>query len=486
MTFSHLLSKTHVAALLLPLLGFLPQSLHAGAFVFAGEGNGLNIVSHPSGYGGNGGTVHVNVCMVETSPFADQVDTAVANAINTWNDMQAVTPNLESANVPSGQFDFESALLHEMGHCIGLAHPNVGVQDGVGAGERNYTNVGPGANNVFDFNDGADNLIGSNDDLRGDDNNLHWFRTADNNPFLVDATVDGSNFSRTLADLPVGQNFAENADRTVGAARGFPNTEAVMQQGQFSQEAQRQLQADDVSTRRFASSGVDRVAGNADDYSLKLVNLGQRPAGDPECDITIEFDNTTSFARCGLSGVLIAANNAEITSATTTYSASANWFFNDVANGPPPDADTDGMPDKYESENGLNPTADDRNGDVDMDGVSNIDEFSNGTLAGSPDSDSDGLGDAIDNDPLNDTNACVSDVTGPSGAMIFNDTAPSGMTTQCASESQITVDGSMILEEPDARLELFSPNVLVDSGVNVPIGTELDVNAVNPVPGAAQ
>ena len=150
------------------------------------------------------------------------------------------------------------------------------------------------------------------------------------------------------------------------------------------------------------------------------------------------------------------------------------------------DSDGDGIPDGYELNNGLDPNDDagdnGANGDLDMDGLPNIDEYDSGTAADSPDTDGDGLGDAIDRDSTSDTNACIDDNMGPAGAKAFDDTAMSGMTTQCGSESQITVRGTAILEVPDATLELFAPTVIFDTGFNVPLGTQLGVDSSDPTP----
>jgi len=142
-------------------------------------------------------------------------------------------------------------------------------------------------------------------------------------------------------------------------------------------------------------------------------------------------------------------------------------------------SDGDGIPDGYELNNGLDPNDDTGDngagGDLDMDGVTNIDEYNDGTGANNPDSDNDGLGGAIDAMPLNASNDCIDNSMGPAGAKEFNDTAVSGMTTQCGSESQITVRGTAILEMLDARLELFAPNVIFNINFNVTLGTELRV-----------
>lgn len=50
----------------------------------------------------------------------------------------------------------------------------------------------------------------------------------------------------------------------------------------------------------------------------------------------------------------------------------------------PVDTDNDGMPDTWETTNGLNPNSADGNGDVDIDGYTNVEEYINGTSPGIP------------------------------------------------------------------------------------------------------
>jgi len=57
------------------------------------------------------------------------------------------------------------------------------------------------------------------------------------------------------------------------------------------------------------------------------------------------------------------------------------------------DADHDGMDDAWETAHGLNPALNDRDGDLDQDGLSNLQEYVLGISANSADTDSDGLGD---------------------------------------------------------------------------------------------
>ncbi|MCB1097362.1 MAG: hypothetical protein KDN22_17455, partial [Verrucomicrobiae bacterium] len=63
---------------------------------------------------------------------------------------------------------------------------------------------------------------------------------------------------------------------------------------------------------------------------------------------------------------------------------------------PSVDSDEDGMPDAYEEAHGLDPDVDDTAGDLDGDGISNFDEFKNGTLPEETDSDGDGLDDPVE------------------------------------------------------------------------------------------
>jgi hypothetical protein len=301
----------------------------AGAFIFAGESNGVNTVTHPTGYFGSGGTLQVSVCIRPSSPNASQMEIPVQNAIHAWNTRAPVTGNVKlggSNDIPANLVDFESTVAHELGHCIGLAHPNLATESGLTGDNRNYTKSTDGSNNQFDINDGADNVIGSSDDVRGDDVNLHFFRKSDNNPFGIASTVDSTTYSRLLSDLPQGQSFATNADRTVAALLGVPNTEAVMQQGAFIDEDQRQLGHDDVATLLYGMAGLDEIAGNGDDYTLELTYAGLSP----NCDIVLAFDNgETGFAVCQVSGLSIGGtDHFRITSAESFFNTGFNWYFN--------------------------------------------------------------------------------------------------------------------------------------------------------------
>ena len=323
---------TCIAAAIALIGGSIVPAVYAGAFIFA-AGNGADIIAHPTGYTGAGGILPVNVCIVPSSPFATDMEVPVQNTINTLNKS---VPTIGNFNFTSGllgnEFDFESVALHEVGHCVGLAHPNLGSQTGLAAAETNFTNATPGTDNQFGLGAGADGVIGSSDDVRGDDENLHWFDMATNDPFAIQALVDATTFSRSLTDLPSGDLFATSADRDVGVLLGYANTEAVMQQGSFGGEAQRTLAADDVHTLQLGRTGLDMIAGTADDYTIDLRYQGITSTN---CDINIAFDATqTGFAVCQTNGSFINSTHIAITSANIFLNENFNWIFNQTSNMP--------------------------------------------------------------------------------------------------------------------------------------------------------
>ncbi len=308
-----------------------PSSAPAGSFIFAGEANGAAVVTHPIGYNGTGGTLNVSVCIDPTSPNAASMVQSVQNVVVAWNALSPTSPNLlfgGSNNIGASEIDFESTALHEVGHCLGLGHPNLSTESQLTGNDQNYTKSTDGADNTYDVNAGTDAVIGSSDDVRGDDVNLHWFRQSNDDPFTIAGVVDTSTYSRNVADLPSGHLFPTNADRTVATLLGYTNTEAVMQQGAFYDEDQRRLTTDDVATFRLGMTGLDLTAGTADDYTVNLTYAGLTAS----CNIVLDFDDAqTGFAQCNAGGAfLVNGQHVVITSARVYFNDGYNWFFNSV------------------------------------------------------------------------------------------------------------------------------------------------------------
>jgi len=325
------MSSRRVVALILFVMS--PVLAHAGAYIFAGEANGVDVITHPSPYTGAGGEVTVSVCIDPTSPNAAEMEFSVQNNIDVFNQMAPTRGNLKKGNnnnIPSGHIDFESVALHEIGHCLGLAHVNAASESGLSDNDRNYTKATDGVDNVFNVDPGLDGIIGSSDDVRGDDVNLHWFRMSNNDPFTIDTVVDSTTYSRNIADLPAGHSYVANADRDVSDLLGYIETEAVMQQGTFYDEAQRTLGHDDVATLRYAQSGLNEREGSGslswDNYSVVLEYGGISSSSN--CDISMKITNTSSLAFCSTGGVYMSSTHTRITTASIEFGDGFNWFFN--------------------------------------------------------------------------------------------------------------------------------------------------------------
>ncbi len=325
-----------------------PPKADAFAFSFASTLD-ANIVAHPRGYNGTGGLVTVTVGIDATSMDKGVSNTAlmatsVQNVVNTWNRLVPTTGNLiqDFTNIPVGAIDFETVLLHEMGHALGLAHPNMGSNSILNS---DYTFSLRGPNNVYEFAAGVDGVVGTRDDVRGDDVNLNYFRTSgtaadQNNPFTIDSVVDSTTYSRDLADLPAGDLYSATSSRQNASTLGLipDNTEAVLNQGSANNEVQRTLGHDDVAGLRYAQSGIDSIAGTADDYTLQLNYIGTVDVGG--ADIVIDFDNSkTNFAAAQTGGSIISVGahaDIQLTAGSIFFNDSANWHYNQVAAVPEP------------------------------------------------------------------------------------------------------------------------------------------------------
>ena len=113
-------NKSILSTLILFILISTPINFaFAFAFIFAGNANGINVVAHPIGYTGAGGTVTVTVGIDPTSNFSANMVIPVQNVVSIFNGLNSTTGNVSFGNIPAGDIDFESVLLHEMGHSLG-------------------------------------------------------------------------------------------------------------------------------------------------------------------------------------------------------------------------------------------------------------------------------------------------------------------------------------------------------------------------------
>lgn len=318
-------------------LGASSSVTSAGTFVdFA---NGQNRVVHGGSYNGTGGEIQVSVCLDPGAlPLSGDPTQAIRNVAAAFNQLTPTIGNI--ANHPDGGADFESVLLHEIGHCIGMDHMALGPSETNSTAALNYyANVFRGANGVFNVDAGADGVRGSRDDIRGDDVNRNWFRKNTNNPFEIPpATVDRNTYSTSLLDLPGGHNFVENSTSFGPCNGGQPNTSglrgiAPTQNTMFpvlcTNNVIRRLAPDDVATLRIARAGRDGIQGTADDYTLRLNYIGQSS----NCNIKIRFTNTAGFAFCQTQASGAPNGDFAVTSATTEFQNTVNWFYNQVPGG---------------------------------------------------------------------------------------------------------------------------------------------------------
>lgn len=291
------------------------SSAHAGRFIFGDT-------TYPIGYTGEGKTLDIKVCLAPGTP--SQVERPLRNAIARWNRLRPASTNIRDAILPNNKIDFESVALHELGHCIGLGHPNVG--SAVSGAAVGATAASKGSNNRYDLDPGFDGNYGTDDDVRGDDVNLHLFNRSNNNPFTLPPVIDGTTYSRDLAQLPSGDLFPVNARRGISAQFKSPNSEAVMQHDIYPGQVIRSIGQDDVATVRYAMAGIDETQGTADDYRINLTYGGVNN----DCDITLSYDNAeTAAASCVVSGQRRNGNRpVYLNKGSLYFNDEVDWFYN--------------------------------------------------------------------------------------------------------------------------------------------------------------
>ncbi len=424
----------------------LSPALWAGAYIFAGEANGVDAITHPAGYTGTGGVLNVGVCINPASDNAQALEIPTRNNIAVWNDLQPVASNLDPGAI-SG-LDVESVLLHEVGHCIGLAHVNAASESGLP--ENDYTKATDGANNVFDVDPGPDGVPGSADDIRGDDVNLHWFNPS-NDPFELPITtpVDTTVYERDSAFLPAGDNFAANASRELAADLGIAPAEAVMQQLTYGGETQRELISDGAVTIMLAASGVDETVNTGDEYQLVLTYEGITTGSN--CDINITMDTSPGFASCSVGGSFIGNGHVRITTANIHLGTNYNWFYNTELRGGGNAAPVAGDDAGSVNEDGsvdVAVLANDSDADGDTLNVSNVSNPPNGSASVNPD-------DTINYVPDPNYNGADSFSYTVSDGNGGSDSANVSMTVNPVNDAPVAVDDSGFTTPQDTPVDIY-------------------------------
>lgn len=313
----------------------------ATSFMIA-SGSNPEIVTHPPGYtGSESGEILIDVCLDPSMPAA--AETPTKNAIATFNRFLPTLGNRQSASavgIPNFRPDFESVLLHELGHCLGLGHNTLGPfeLDGSFSDSRLYFTISAaGANGNLEANAGPDFVRASRDDLRGDDVNLHWFRKGVNNPFAIPSgRIDRTTYGVLLADLPAGHHFVEAATAhdpcSPGTAastsflHGQPPTQSIMMPVICTNNVYRALAPSDVATWRVARAGADGdELAPSDNYRPLLRYVGVSNA----CTLRIRYQTGVGFAYCqfSFSG---SGNNRFILSGVASFEPppGVDWWFN--------------------------------------------------------------------------------------------------------------------------------------------------------------
>jgi len=136
-------------------------------------------------------------------------------------------------------------------------------------------------------------------------------------------------------------------------------------------------------------SPLSAIAGDGYPASLAAAQLANiHDVADGETLVTVGGELATLSARAGTVGSATASATLDSNGGMATFQQAPALTL--VA---PQDTDLDGMPDAWETANGLIVGVDDSAGNGDSDGLSNLEEYELGTDPGDADSDGDGLSD---------------------------------------------------------------------------------------------
>lgn len=195
---------------------------------------------------------------------------AVFDAEQTWDAENPQNGNIDYRGLPN-RYDFQSTALHELGHALGLNHPNYADRpaDINGTRSRRSPVHDFGTNRIDNLRPGNDQTWGTADDPGAVDDTV--LNVSPLSPYAPAGVVDWISVTRSLL-VPT---------REQALRRGFADTEAVMVQGTQAQERQRQLGYDDRQGLDALETGRDYLSRDAqsrlDDFDYQF-NLGDATA----------------------------------------------------------------------------------------------------------------------------------------------------------------------------------------------------------------
>lgn len=250
-------------------------SLFAGVFIGSNVAGGNSRNNHTYGYAQVDAALTVNIC-AEAS--AAGLVAEIQDAIDFWNARTPIENNCAGRCLLHGElagtglyYSRKLTLRHELGHCVfGLDESNDG-DTSFSALYREPT--------FTSLTAGTDGVEGSRDDVvspnPGGARILHWFRVADNDPYVRDGTdMNQTTFTRALSAInALGHKWPANGNREVGKLSYFGLTgrnHALMYGGGSPFTEVLSPIGDEVNMIEFASKGIDELAGGGDDYTVQL------------------------------------------------------------------------------------------------------------------------------------------------------------------------------------------------------------------------
>lgn len=170
-------------------------------------------------------------------------------------------------------------------------------------------------------------------------------------------------------------------------------------------------------------------------------------------------------------------NNGNLLSRIITPDAFGDNDNDMIVNHEDPDDDNDNMSDLYEINNQLNHlSATDAQLDPDNDGLKNVDEASANSLAQNPDTDNDNIRDGLDRLPTQASNECSG-----LNANLANITIGNAELVTCAAGQSIELQNNVLVRN-GGELELISPAISADNGLEIESGGLFNIQTTDPRP----